>query len=483
MGLKGILKQNAMNIFPPSGDLSMGGYKLTNLGTPTASGDATNKAYVDAFVSGLFPVPASQVVTTAPLTATYNNGASGIGATLTLTATGVLVIDTRTILLNDVVVINNQVSTFQNGIYKCTTEGAIGVNAVFTRATYFNSASNIKEGTYTVIEDGTHSGQIWIETESGPFIVGTTPIGFSYFGIAVGGVTSVFGRDGAVISTNGDYTASQVTNVPAGSISATDVQGAINELAGDISGLGTMAFQDADDVDITGGTIDNTPITNSSLSGLTFALEIGPTPAIAIAPVLNWGPSTGYGGLVDLASFSEYQALTNGDPATDVVSWNALFATYSFAINYTADLAPGGYLRFTNNNLVGEQRFAFLNTPMINYGFLQYTTPSGDLYAPGTAPVPPVTDDLLQYDGTNFVPTAVSAVFGTQVIGEIPSGAVDGMNVTFTLAHTPIANTDAGYIAGARQWNNVSGDYTISTNIITTAIAPIAGPILFDYKY
>lgn len=43
-------------------------------------------------------------------------------------------------------------------------------------------------------------------------------------------VTSVFGRTGAVTAQAGDYNASQITNTPAGNITATDVQGAINEL-------------------------------------------------------------------------------------------------------------------------------------------------------------------------------------------------------------------------------------------------------------
>lgn len=43
-------------------------------------------------------------------------------------------------------------------------------------------------------------------------------------------VTSVFGRQGAVVANAGDYTASQVTNVPAGNISALTVQAALNEL-------------------------------------------------------------------------------------------------------------------------------------------------------------------------------------------------------------------------------------------------------------
>jgi hypothetical protein len=57
----------------------------------------------------------------------------------------------------------------------------------------------------------------------------------AYVDNAIGGipsdaVTSVFGRTGIIVSQGGDYTASQITNVPAGNISATNVQAALNEL-------------------------------------------------------------------------------------------------------------------------------------------------------------------------------------------------------------------------------------------------------------
>jgi hypothetical protein len=45
-----------------------------------------------------------------------------------------------------------------------------------------------------------------------------------------GSINSVFGRTGTVSATAGDYTASQITNVPAGNIAATDVQAALAEL-------------------------------------------------------------------------------------------------------------------------------------------------------------------------------------------------------------------------------------------------------------
>lgn len=47
-------------------------------------------------------------------------------------------------------------------------------------------------------------------------------------------VNSVFGRTGTVVAASGDYTAAQVANTPAGNISSTTVQDALNELQGDI---------------------------------------------------------------------------------------------------------------------------------------------------------------------------------------------------------------------------------------------------------
>jgi hypothetical protein len=54
--------------------------------------------------------------------------------------------------------------------------------------------------------------------------------GSAYIEVSASPVTSVFTRTGNVVASNGDYTASQVTNVPAGSIASVTVQNAVNEL-------------------------------------------------------------------------------------------------------------------------------------------------------------------------------------------------------------------------------------------------------------
>lgn len=102
-------------------------------------------------------------------------------------------------------------------------------------------------------------------------------------------VESVFGRTGAVVSTNGDYTASQVTNVPSGSISATNVQAAIAELdaekqtnvltngnifVGNGSNVATSVAMSGDATIINTGaiTISNLAVTNAKIANNTIDL-------------------------------------------------------------------------------------------------------------------------------------------------------------------------------------------------------------------
>ena len=64
---------------------------------------------------------------------------------------------------------------------------------------------------------------------------GTTNLYYSdALASAAAPVQTVFGRQGTVIAANGDYTASQVTNVPSGNLAATNVQTALNELQSNI---------------------------------------------------------------------------------------------------------------------------------------------------------------------------------------------------------------------------------------------------------
>ena len=66
---------------------------------------------------------------------------------------------------------------------------------------------------------------------------------------------------------------------------------------------------------------------------------------------------------------------------------------------------------------------------------------------------------------------------------EIPTGAINGSNVTFDLAHTPVAGSLKLFLNGARQ-AAVGVDFTLVDDTITMNVAPPTNSILLaDYRY
>jgi hypothetical protein len=190
-----------------TGDYSMGSNKITNLATPIAGTDAANKSYVDAAVTGLNVHDEVQAATTANLTGwTYANGSSdasqgtGIGATLTNGTTGATVIDGYTLLANDRVLVKNQTTALQNGIYYVSTAGTTGVATVLTRATDADNhiAGQVTAGDFVFVVGGsTQLSTGWTQTAQG---TATTP----YKGIKLGTDSLSFSQ----FSGAGTYTAS-----------------------------------------------------------------------------------------------------------------------------------------------------------------------------------------------------------------------------------------------------------------------------------
>ncbi len=89
------------------------------------------------------------------------------------------------------------------------------------------------------------------------------------------------------------------------------------------------------------------------------------------------------------------------------------------------------------------------------------------------------------HDGTGW-----STLAGTNnmVVREVPSGAINGSNVTFTLANTPLSGTLQLFLNGLLLDEGASNDYTLSGNTITMNYAPEASPgsadkLLATYLY
>lgn len=61
------------------------------------------------------------------------------------------------------------------------------------------------------------------------------------------------------------------------------------------------------------------------------------------------------------------------------------------------------------------------------------------------------------------------------IVRETPSGSINGSNVTFVLANTPVVGTEEVFLNGLLQEPGAGNDYTISTATITYLTAPSTG--------
>lgn len=158
---------------------TMGGF-LSLHADPTSAMHAATKQYVDNVASGLNIHLSCRAATTANLTATYANGTSGVGATLT--GTGALpAIDGITLAANDRVLIKNQTTQTHNGIYVVTT---LSPNWVLTRATDFDGSptNEVMAGDCTYVQEGTQQRTHWVQTTPSTVVLGTSSIVFTQFG-------------------------------------------------------------------------------------------------------------------------------------------------------------------------------------------------------------------------------------------------------------------------------------------------------------
>lgn len=166
--------------------LNMNTHLINNVVDPVALQDAATKNYVDTVAAGLNVLPACYAATTLALTATYVNVSvppSGVGATLTNAgAMAAFSIDGVSPPLASRVLIKNQASALQNGIYTVTAVGSGAVNWVLTRATDYDDPSEINPGDLVLINNGTvNKATGWVETAT-VTSVGVDNIDFSQFG-------------------------------------------------------------------------------------------------------------------------------------------------------------------------------------------------------------------------------------------------------------------------------------------------------------
>jgi len=143
----------------PTTSFSMNSQKITSLATPAADTDAATKGYVDGVANGLDVKASVRAATTA-----------------NITLSGTQTIDTTvSVIAGDRVLVKNQTTSSQNGIY-------IVAAGAWTRATDADADAEVTTGLFTFVEEGTTNGDTgWVLATNNPITVGTTSLVFSQF--------------------------------------------------------------------------------------------------------------------------------------------------------------------------------------------------------------------------------------------------------------------------------------------------------------
>ena len=194
--------------------VDMGGNKVTNIGTPVQATDAVTKAYVDGVKQALDIKDSVRIASQSNLSAAYNNGTSGVGATLTADGNGAVTIDSVALTSGDRVLVKAQTAGLQNGIYSVTTVGDGSNPYVLTRATDADSSAEVTGGMFTFVEEGSDADAGFVLSNiTGSATIGTSVITMTQFSGA-GSVTAGngLGKSGNTISLNVDDTTIEINS-------------------------------------------------------------------------------------------------------------------------------------------------------------------------------------------------------------------------------------------------------------------------------
>jgi hypothetical protein len=157
--------------------LNVNDFVLTSTTVPPTSINVRTSGYLGG-TSFIGPVATATI---ANLVSTYNNAANGVGATLTASSPGALIIDGYTVNLGDIVLVKNQTNPAQNGSYSLTTLGTGFVEWVLTRTANYDESVQINEGNLFTVTNGTvNAGLTFVQTAD-VSVIGTSLITFAVF--------------------------------------------------------------------------------------------------------------------------------------------------------------------------------------------------------------------------------------------------------------------------------------------------------------
>ena len=265
---------------------------------PTNATDAATKAYADAIAAGINWHESVELATATalPNSPTYNNGTSGVGSTLTATTNGRLSVDGVNATTGDRILVKDQVTATQNGIYVVTAQGSAGATYLLTRATDHDGANDdIVRGDAVYVGNGSSNiNQGFLINSVGSsgakelHVVGTDNITFTQFtgtsnitagtGITKTGNTLSIGQS---VATDASVTFAQVTAALVGNATtATTLQTARNIAGQSFNGSANISIAPTDLTGVTATAAQINILNGATLSTTELNYVDGVTSAI-----------------------------------------------------------------------------------------------------------------------------------------------------------------------------------------------------------
>lgn len=189
---------------------------------------------ISTFASGHPNLASCDYATTIALPSNvYNNGSSGVGATLTGVALAALTVDGSSPSVGQSILVKNEAAPANNGIYTVTATGSVAAVYVLTRRTDYNMSSEIVAGNTVFVTSGsTLNMTTWTMITPGTITVGTTAITFTQ---TAGPGSYIAGAGLTLTGSTFSISSAGVTNAMlAGSITASNLVGT------DIATIGTI---------------------------------------------------------------------------------------------------------------------------------------------------------------------------------------------------------------------------------------------------
>ena len=324
--------------------------------TPINPGDAASKNYVDTVAQGLSVKDSVLLATATTLPAyTYNNGTSGVGATITANAVGALSIDSTAVTANARVLIKNETSSNApyNGIYLVTNTGNATANFLLTRTLDFDSSSSNIPGSFTFVEEGTlNQSTGWVCTTQPPVSVGSTNITFAQFsgagtytagtGLTLAG--SQFSITNTTVTTgtygNGDAVATFTVNQQGQLTSASNTY--ITANAANLTGT-TLASSIINSSLTSVGTLGNLAVTSNITAGNVYA-NSGTIGASLLIGTLTTNAQPNITSVGTLSSLAVTADITSGNVYANAGTVRASLLTGTLTTNAQPNVTSVGVL-------------------------------------------------------------------------------------------------------------------------------------------